>query len=347
MKKYCGFLFDKRINIRLAIFALSLILMITLSYTTGFSKGKWVSSYSGYYYSIDVFNSTFYVFGFVFLALCFIEPALMFSFKMKRNSFEDERRLSVSKRGIYFSRYIMGYLEIILPYTIAYFISSIIIFASQGYWEYYKYAFFLYVILHIGGIFIYSFFTFFYLRARNAIDGFVLMALATIAIMLLGHALIYLFNKANGMAIDSFEYRLNPFSVFQWACIYVSDKLNAKDTLDESMKIFGRITTILFSLSIFGIVFHQGDFNVEHANQKSVSWFGYKTLIPLTFIPLMVLKNVVGLPIYYVYGILVYALTYLAYALSYRRFVFSKKGWYIYFGVIGGETILYFVTLFL
>jgi hypothetical protein len=347
MRRYFGFLFSKRGKIRFAIFALSTAIMIGLSYASGLSWGKWESVEGGYRYVVDILTASPYIFSFVLLGLCFIEPALIFSFKMKRNSFETERRLSVSKRSMYFARYIMGYLEIILPYTFAYFISAGFLFINRGYWDSFYLASFFYVVLHVGGIFAYSFFTFFYLRGRNIIDGFVLMVLATLAIMFLGNAILYLGNMAGGALMGSFEYRVNPFSMFQWACIYLDDALNHKSTLDNITKIFGMVSTGLFSLSIFGIVLHKGDFNCEHANQKTVSYFGYKTLIPLTFIPLMVFKNVIGLPIYYIFFVLVFSLTYLAYALSYRRFMFTKREWQLYFIIIGAEAFVYFLTLFL
>ena len=347
MRKYCGFIYDKRLYIRFAIFVLCLILMLGLSFVNGLYKGKWESVNGGYRYVVDVFSPSSYISAFVLLGLCFIEPALMYSFKMKRNSFENERRLSVSKRGIYFSRYIMGYVEIIVPFTFAYYISSGVLFIVQGYWDSFYLASFLYVILHVGGIFAYSFFTFFYLRARNAIDGFVLMALATLAVLLLGNAITYVISKFGNNLAPAFEYRMNPFSIFQWACIHINDVLGGKSNLDNTTRVFGALMCVLCASSILGIVFHKGDFNCEHANQKTISYFGYKTLIPITFISLMVFKNVIGLPIYYIFWVLVFSLTYLAYALSYRRFMLSKREWQLYFIIIGVEAFVYFLTLFL
>ena len=345
MKRYFSFLFGKRANIAFSIFALSLILILSLSFPLGASSGKWESVSGGYKYIYGFFETACYVSSFVLLGLCFIEPALMFSFKMKRNSFEAERRLAVSKKSMYFARYILGYLEIIIPFTFSYFISMGIIFASQGLISFHL-TLLLYSILLIGGALAYSFFLFFYLRARNSIDGFLLMILATLALIFLGNAIMYLIIRFNGNII-TLEYRLNPFSIFQCGCILVSDLFNHKNTLDFSTIIFALVMVFICSLAILGIVFHKGDFNVEHANQKTVSYFGYKTLIPLTFIPLVVFKNVIGLPIYYIFLVLVFALTYLAYALSYRRFLFNKKGWILYFIVIGVELILYFITLFI
>ena len=181
MKRYFSFLFGKRANIAFSIFALSLILILSLSFPLGASSGKWESVSGGYKYIYGFFETACYVSSFVLLGLCFIEPALMFSFKMKRNSFEAERRLAVSKKSMYFARYILGYLEIIIPFTFSYFISMGIIFASQGLISFH-FTLFLYSILLIGGALAYSFFLFFYLRARNSIDGFLLMILATLAL---------------------------------------------------------------------------------------------------------------------------------------------------------------------
>ena len=106
------------------------------------------------------------------------------------------------------------------------------------------------------------------------------------------------------------------------------------------------ILLAILGATLAGVILLRDDFKVENANQKTTSWFGYKTLIPLTLIPAVVFKNAVGLPIYYFYGVLVFALTYLAYALAYRKFIFTKKGFKIFAAVLGGEIVLYFITLF-
>jgi hypothetical protein len=169
------------------------------------------------------------------------------------------------------------------------------------------------------------------------------MALGFISVMLLGNAIVYLFSLMGGNKISVFLYDFNPYYLLQLVAMYVAEGSNVFHT---STIIIMVILLAILGATLAGVILLRDDFKVENANQKTTSWFGYKTLIPLTLIPAVVFKNAVGLPIYYFYGVLVFALTYLAYALAYRKFIFTKKGFKIFAAVLGGEIVLYFITLF-
>lgn len=341
MSRHFSYLYRERFLYRFIFFILILSSMIGFSFLLSQYQGKWVYYNRVYEYETDFTRSFFYIVSIILLILCFIEPAIIFSFKMKRTAFEKEKTHPISKNNLYFVRFIMGYFEIILPFTFAYFLSIIIFFGFAAVFTWF--GFITYLVLHILGSLIYSFFTFFYLRANNIIDGFVLMALGFVSIMLLGNAVVYLFTLMSGNKMSVFLYEFNPYYLLQLVAMYVAEGSNVFHT---STIIIMVILLAILGAALAGVILLRDDFKVENANQKTTSWFGYKTLIPLTLIPAVVFKNAVGLPIYYFYGVLVFALTYLAYALAYRKFIFTKKGFKIFAAVLGGEIVLYFITLF-
>ena len=338
--RHFSYLYRERRLYRFIFFILILSSMIGFSFLLNQYQGKWVSVGGGYEYETDFTSSFFYIVSIILLILCFIEPAIIFSFKMKRTAFEKERTHPISKNNLYFVRFIMGYFEIVLPFTFAYFLSIIIFF---GFTAIFSSFFIIYLGFHILGSLIYSFFTFFYLRANNIIDGFVLMILGFISVMLLGNAVLYFGMLMGGNKTSVFFYDFNPYYLLQLVAMFASEGSNVFRT---STIIVMLILLAILGAALAGVIILRDDFKVENANQKTTSWFGYKTLIPLTLIPAIVFKNAVGLPIYYFYGVLVFALTYLAYALAYRKFIFTKKGWQILAAVLGGEIVLYFITLF-
>lgn len=341
MSRHFSYLYRERFLYRFIFFILILSSMIGFSFLLSQYQGKWVYYSRVYEYETDFTRSFFYIVSIILLILCFIEPAIIFSFKMKRTAFEKEKTHPISKNNLYFVRFIMGYFEIILPFTFAYFLSVIVFFGFAAVFSWY--GFITYLVFHILGSLIYSFFTFFYLRANNIIDGFVLMGLGFISVMLLGNAIVYLFSLMGGNKISVFLYDFNPYYLLQLVAMYVAEGSNVFHT---STIIIMVILLVILGAALAGVILLRDDFKVENANQKTTSWFGYKTLIPLTLIPAVVFKNAVGLPIYYFYGVLVFALTYLAYALAYRKFIFTKKGFKIFAAVLGGEIVLYFITLF-
>ena len=341
MSRHFSYLYRERFLYRFIFFILMLTSMIGFSFLLSQGEGKWVSIDGGYEYETVFGRSFFYTVSIVLFILCFIEPAIIFSFKMKRTAFEKEKTHPISKNNLYFVRFIMGYFEIILPFTFAYFLSIIVFFGFTAVFSWY--GFITYLVFHILGSLIYSFFTFFYLRANNIIDGFVLMGLGFISVMLLGNAIVYLFSLMGGNKISVFLYDFNPYYLLQLVAMYATEGSNVFRT---STIIIMLILLAILGAALAGVILLRDDFKVENANQKTTSWFGYKTLIPLTLIPAVVFKNAVGLPIYYFYGVLVFALTYLAYALAYRKFIFTKKGFKIFAAVLGGEIVLYFITLF-
>ena len=341
MSRHFSYLYRERFLYRFIFFILILSSMIGFSFLLSQYQGKWVYYSRVYEYETDFTRSFFYIVSIILLILCFIEPAIIFSFKMKRTAFEKEKTHPISKNNLYFVRFIMGYFEIILPFTFAYFLSIIVFFGFTAVFSWY--GFITYLVFHILGSLIYSFFTFFYLRANNIIDGFVLMGLGFISVMLLGNAIVYLFSLMGGNKISVFLYDFNPYYLLQLVAMYATEGSNVFRT---STIIIMLILLAILGAALAGVILLRDDFKVENANQKTTSWFGYKTLIPLTLIPAVVFKNAVGLPIYYFYGVLVFALTYLAYALAYRKFIFTKKGFKIFAAVLGGEIVLYFITLF-
>lgn len=338
MLRYFWFLYNKRRILRFAIFILTLVAILTIGFIVGPTKIVW-KNYDFSYVRKEEFNTAiFYVDGLVFLALCFIEPILIFSFKMDRNAFESERILPVSKETIFISRFILGYVEIIISYSLALFVSNFIFNSGN---------FLIYLVMHFGGMLVYSFFAFFFLRGRNIIDGIVLMIMATVSLILIGNGIFSIVGLIRNKPITIFEYSLNPFSIYEWIIVIMSDSINKTSTLYPELIIAACAFTAISFGTMIGIFITIKDFKVENASQKTESLMGYKILIPITFISLLLCKNFVGQTMYYLMLAISLLSTYFAYALSYRKFIFTKREWLIYSIVGLGEFAMFMISLFI
>ena len=316
------------------------------SYLVGITRYSWETYSTQYYYRFSFNTDMLYLLSLVFMGLCFIEPILIFSFKMKRESFEMERVLPVPKKKMYFARYLMGYLEIILPYTLAYWI-TIFIYEKESDQNIFLPSLALYGVIIVLGIFIYSFYTFFFLRGRNLIDGIALMVLSTLAFLLIGNGAAVIIQKILGNPLTQIEHRFSPYGVIEWMVVLESDRITGENVFNIYYIVFAIFSLLPLIASMVGIFIYNKDFKVENASQKTKSPFGYSLLIPLAFIPMMLSKNILGLPIYYLSIVLVVSLTYLTYALAYRKFVFERNEWKIFFIVSGVELLFFVIAFFL
>ena len=355
MLRYFDFLFHKRRLFRMSILLLSFVAILSIAFATGIRKGHWEISLDasslapslGYKYSSILNSNIFYVYGIVFMVLCAVEPMIIFAFKMDRNSFETERILPVTKKNLCLSRFFLGYLEIAFPYLFACLFSALIILGQVGAWNYYGYATLFFLILIGLGIFAYAYFTFFFIKARNLIDGAVLIILSAIALFLLGNAVSTIVKAFASIQVLGFEYHLNPLALVEWYIGILANKVNSTNLSINTYLIYLPCMIVLGALALVCIIFSDRDFKVENAKQKTVSKLGYKLLIPLVCITMLVSKSLVGEMIYYLMPAISLSLTYLLYALSYRRFVFNKKEWFIFLAVSLAEVVVYLIGLFL
>lgn len=347
MGRYYGFLFRKRRIIRFSLFSLILVLMITLSLLLGMYSYSWQVEKYGFAYQKTFNTNLLYVYAFILLGLCAIEPILIFSFKMNRNLFEMERSLPVAKEDIYQARFRYGFLEIFLSYTFAYLVTLIVCLTSFQSWDKFGYFMMFYGIMLPSSLLVYAFFTFFFLRGRNLIDGIVLMLLAFLAVLLLGNAIASLVFNFIGHPLITIDYHYSPFALFEYPILLASDLMNSTSSIELYFYIPYGVSIAACIATYVGIIRCKADFMVEDANQKTVSIFGYKLLIPLAFIPGVMSKNVFGTPFYFGVIVLFFVFTYLAYALEFRRFRFEKKELAKVSMVLASELLIFIITIFI
>lgn len=318
MKNYFIYLLKKRIPILITLTVISLLFFVLTNNIKLYIRGYGAEAYPNQ----TILES--YGVGVAILAL--VIPVIEFSFKMTKISASQVYSFPILKRKFYFARYFMGILEIVIPFTISYLLSVLIIICSPN--LYHVGYFFVYLpLILVVGILIYSYFVFFYTQANNVVDAIVTLTLSIVGPILLMtsiHLFAYI-NETVGIfqPFVSIIYLTDLFQILLCGKVY---NLSGSNTIILTESIIG-LCFMIAALVLF-IIFSQR-FRGEDAGQKTTSWFSYRTLIPLTVVLLPSLSDgILGFVALVALGLSL-ASTYLGYALYLRKFSLNKKYWII------------------
>ena len=169
MKEYLKYLIKKR-------FPVYLSLAITFTALFVIFNGK--SFILQNYRNFDTGEVTYYVYpsflGIYAIPLAIvltIIPIFEFGFKMHRISAEQAYSLPIKRQELYLSRFIIGFLEVIVPFTVAYLVSLIPLLTwATEYIDFLGMFIYLGIIIVVGLLF-YSIIVFFASQANNTIDA--------------------------------------------------------------------------------------------------------------------------------------------------------------------------------
>ena len=96
-----------------------------------------------------------------------ITPIVEFSFKMKKITMDQAYSLPIKREKLYLTRYIIGFLEIVVPFTLSYFISLLVIFPWANAYCNFLGFFAYYGMLLVAGFVVYSIFLIYLCKVKQ------------------------------------------------------------------------------------------------------------------------------------------------------------------------------------
>lgn len=221
------------------------------------------------------------VIAFYLAAACTLVPIYEFTYMKRKRNLDSMYSFPIRRHHIAILKYIIGFIEIVIPYTICYFLGFLVVASRSLDYQLIYYLSFYGVSLIIGLI-LYSYYTFVYTRANTIIDGIVLMVLYSFVFTVIFSVIWTVFDKNITILENGITYVI----LVEMTAMHNSLLMGyAVDSLKIGPYIFWLVIGIA---SVFGLIFTTFTDKAERAEQISESWFAYKVLIPLFIICLMI-----------------------------------------------------------
>lgn len=336
MKGYFLYLLKKRIPILITFTVICIAVFIATANTQKY-QSVYHTYYSGYqdYYPN---NLILIIYSVVIVCLAVITPVIEFSFKMRKISSDQAYSFPIKRRRLYLTRYLIGLIEIVVPFTFAYLISISIIFWSPNMYVFQW--FFIYLLAALAfGILLYSYIVFFYTQANNILDGIITIILVNLCPFAIA-GMVYYYSMEYPSSEIIF-YAL-PYSPLFLITDFFQDLLcNHVDKVPNGLLAFSISYIVLFVVALGYFIFASQYFKGESAGQKSTSWACYKLLLPFTLIAGVTMFGYDVTSFAFVAMMLI--VTYLGYAIYLRSFKLSTKYW-ILCGIIWTSQIVAFAV---
>lgn len=272
---------------------------------------------------------------------CAIVPIIVYSFKMKKRSVDVFYSLPLKREKIWLAKTLVGLVLVIVPYTVAYWLGFTVIAARENYYDmiYFLSGFFggaLYIVCMFG------IFSFTFTRANNVADGVVFIILYTFAGMFFTNfinAIIDAFGSSNDLYIDTLSY-----------CAFggLIDFGNMTDSLLRGVSDAPNVAMFLFPV-LYAAVCYTLMFvlvrceKAENAEQRSETWFGYRTMLPAYLVMLLAVTRITSVAWLAVLVIIVAVVM----SAVYKRSVRMGARWAIVLGVCSAAGVLLGIVLHL
>ncbi len=265
--------------------------------------------------------------GLAFLALgalCYLSPALVYSFKMSKRGVDGYYALPLKKQKLYLVKTLVGLTLVLVPFTVMFWSGFLTLLCRAGN----PYDMVWYVPAYFGGaalgVCLFGFNAFAYTRANTVADGVAFMV-AYIPFFMMIYA--YVSQALGDRSYYAYELDFLAFGGLTELGNKMSDLIARYQLVKLSpltfvvMPVLGVAGyTLLFALLPYE--------KAENAEQVSESWFGYKLLIPV-YTALMLAMNANAGGLIAVCGVAVAAIV--ATVAFRRKFRFEPKWW----GLIG------------
>ena len=324
MRKYFLYLIKKRFPIYLTAFIIFLLLFLVVN-----REDNMIWESQNVKYLRDSIVSVYVISLGIGLA---ITPIVEFSFKMKKITMDQAYSLPIKREKLYLTRYIIGFLEIVVPFTLSYFISLLVIFPWVNAYCNFAGFFAYYGMLLVAGFVVYSILVFFFTKANNVIDGIICTLMATVILWPV-YIMLHTMTHPNVYAYYSGSYVL--YNYYGYAENFTKMILFNKDIIINYEPLI--IFSILGVAAFIAQYFMSLRFKSEDAGQRSESWFCYKVMLPVLLIStIFSVQNII-------IAIIILLSTYLAYVLYKRSFKLDKKAWIIYACVMVLEITSYII----
>ena len=315
------------------------LVILTTTYTDQIYLDPYYSYTSRYRSTTDVTIVILYL-----SALCYFVPILKFNYLQKKRQIDTYYSLPIKRETIVNVNLLVGYLQIIIPYTIVYFLGMGIMALKA---DFFHYTFYLplygtSILMSLG---VYLFNSFIFTRGNSLLDGIILMASYSFVGMMI-------------ILIVSSTFRLRISS--DYGCIPTLF-MNATDHFEDLIRFYGEEKQFATSISeitawdyIFPIILmfigYAGLFlatkydKAERAEQITNSYFGYRTIIPFYFCSTIYCITLDG---YYtiIFYIIIIVLYIIAEVIHYRKFKLPKKVFIIMIACLVGSILISLVGL--
>jgi len=267
-----------------------------------------------------IINNPINTIGTISIILSIIIPVFEFSFKMRKVGIDEFYKFPITRKKLFLTKYIIGFLEVLLPIISLWLFMLIRILCSRHMFNLQYY--FIYLIVLIPLIFIiYSIITFVYSKCNTIYDGLICIFLASMLTFALGEIVDNFFSNIDVCMNNSWICPgTNDFFIFS-PINFVSSKLsvlmNQYSPSDfRKSEIVSLIVYLIFGVICFILLVLLADKEkAENSMDISNSWFSYKTLIPI-----YILYFSSDIDFELIYVLLIVILGYIAYAIYRRNF---------------------------
>ena len=265
-------------------------------------------------------------------AMCFVVPALMYSFKMNRRSADAFYSLPIKREKLYLVKTLVGLILVFVPYTVAYAAGFLCVALRENF-----YNLIWYLPGYFGGILfglsLYGVAAFSFSRANRVADGVIFMIFYALIGLLIA-SLVEEIEIERGIPYDE---RMETMYFSPMGCfILFSEKIDAllREGGNQDLDFLMFLFVFLHAIAGFALLFLLPRFDKgEDAEQYSDSWFGYRVMIPLYTALLIGLMGGTEAPYIVLFTVAAIVMT-----IIYRRkALFSWQYWVmIAVGALGG-----------
>lgn len=281
MKRALAYEF-KRILLPLCIFtAIATAVFAVAALTSDFIALREIAApgVDGSYSTVQVpVNTLVHIPAITLCVLCFIVPAMQFSYRMKRRSVDLWYALPIKREKLVLTRVLGGLALVFVPYAVSYAAGVTVIACSENLFEMQMYVPLFFASLPMGML-LFGVNSFLFSRANTAGDGTVFMLLGAFALaMPMAFADAWLWQSVPNEIDDLLHYitfgsAAEMFMLFGPAIRGVSTNI-------PGLWLGCVLAAIEGCAAYFGLFYTARSHRAESAGQISNSPFGYKVLLP-------------------------------------------------------------------
>ena len=294
------------------------------------------------FYSEPTYKSTSQVgLAITYLAiLCYIVPIIKFLHLGKKRQIDCFYSLPIKRNTFMNTNLLVGFLQIIIPYTIVYFLGMGILMLKTNIYHYVWYLPLYGISLYVA-LGIYLFNCFIFSRGNTIADGVILVVLYSFVLALF----LSFLNITKICIIDNSELGITfvPFikigNYYNEYILYYGEKDLTDTYYTRNFSNFNYIFPIILGvIGYVGLVITTKTDKAERAEQITQSLFGYRTMIPIYYVLLFVIIAIEGSSI--IYALFLAILYLIGEVIHYRKVKLPKKSYIIMINVVIGAFLL-------
>ncbi len=248
--------------------------------------------------------------------LATIIPMFEFNFKMRKVSIDEYYSFPIKREKFYLVKFIIGFLEVLLPMTIFFLYTLIDIAMSDHLFDLIQYFYFYLLSIPVMAS-IYSIISFVYAKCNTTYDGIINVILIQFVFVILAGTIMEMFNLEQR---ESFFFIYSPMTRLS---VYYGDFMQPSENYTAVSEIYNTLTNISFIVFlVIGIIafvlliwcskYEKSENSMDISN----SWFSYKTILPIYIVGITSLIIEAELS----FIILIIICAYIVYAIYRRNF---------------------------